>query len=250
MLKIWLYSLISVFIVSLISFIGILTFSLNEDKLKKVLIFLVSFSAGALFGGAFIHLLPEIVEETEGFELSISLNLLLGILIFFILEKFICWRHCHIPTSDEHPHTLGFMNLIGDGFHNLIDGMIIGGSYLVNTQLGITTTLAVILHEIPQEIGDFGILLYAGFSKKKALIFNFLSALTAFIGVIMAIFLSSLIENFSHFIIPLTAGGFIYIAGSDLIPELHKETKPLKSFIQLISLGLGILLMFTLTFLE
>lgn len=246
---VWLYSLVSVFFISLISSIGVVTFSIKEEKLKKLLIFFVSFSAGALFGGAFIHLLPQIVEET-GFELSISFYLLLGILTFFVLEKFICWRHCHVPTSDEHHHALGFMNLIGDGFHNLIDGMIIAGSYLVNIELGIATTLAVILHEIPQEIGDFGILLYAGFSKKKALIFNFISALAAFLGVIIAISLDSVVENFSSFIIPFTAGGFIYIAGSDLIPELHKETKPFKSFIQLISLILGILLMFGLMFLE
>jgi zinc and cadmium transporter len=168
--------------------------------------------------------------------------------MFFVLEKFIHWRHCHIPTSKSHPHPLAFMNLVGDGLHNLIDGMIIGGAYLASTALGVTTTIAVILHEIPQEIGDFGVLLHAGLKKTKALFYNFLSALTAVIGVIISITIGTMLENYLLFLLPLTAGGFIYIAGSDLIPELHKECEVSKSFIQFIWLILGIGVMLLLRF--
>lgn len=247
MFEIWVYSLVSVFVVSLVSLIGILTVFVKKNNLRKILLILVSFSAGALLGGSFIHLLPEIVKD---FNLNNSIYLLLGIMIFFILEKFIRWRHCHIPTSKEHPHPLAFMNLIGDALHNFIDGLIIGGSYLTSISLGITTSIAVIIHEVPQEISDFGVLLYGGFSKKKALVFNFLSACLAFLGAVTSILIGMYIENFSLFLISFTAGGFIYIASSDLIPELHKETNLTKSLIQLISLVFGILIMLLFIFLE
>jgi zinc and cadmium transporter len=244
--EVWLYSLISVAIVSIISLIGVLTLSLSDKVLRKILLFLVSFAAGSLFGGAFFHLIPEAFED--GCAMCVPVYVILGILIFFVLEKFIHWRHCHIPTSKHHQHPFGIMNLVGDGFHNLIDGLIIGGSYLVSIPLGFTTTIAIILHEVPQEIGDFGILLHAGFSKAKALLFNFLSALTAVLGVVIAILIGTKIGGFTEFLVPFTAGGFIYIAGSDLIPELQKECAPSKSFIQLIALLLGIGIMIALTF--
>ncbi len=249
MLKIWLYSLISVFIVSIISLIGIFTLLIKENQLKKILLFLVSFAAGALFGDAFIHLIPSVVEEF-GCKIVVPLGILAGILVFFILEKFICWRHCHIPTSKQHPHPVGFMNLIGDCFHNLIDGMIIGGSYLASIPVGIATSIAVVLHEIPQEMGDFGILMHAGFSRFKALMFNFISALLAVVGTVISLVIGTKIQNYTLFLIPFTAGGFIYIAGSDLIPELHKETKLSKSFIQLIALIFGIGVMLLLVVME
>ncbi len=246
MTQVWFYSLISIFIATLISFIGIFTLSIKTETLKKFLIYLVSFSAGALFGDAFIHLLPEIVSEA-GFTLEISLYLLAGILIFFVLEKFIHWRHCHLPTTKAHPHPFALMNLLGDGIHNFIDGLIIGASYLVSIQIGIVTTAAIILHEIPQEIGDFGVLLYGGFSKSKALLLNFLIALTAVLGVIAALLTSFYIENLTTLLIPLAVGGFIYIAGSDLIPELHKEEATIeKSLFQLTAFISGILIMFAL----
>src|SRR3989344_5572339 len=161
------YTLISVLIVSLISLVGVLTLSLKASTIKKWLIYLVSFSAGALLGDVFIHLLPEIAEE-PGFGLDISLYILSGILFSFIVEKVINWRHCHHPTTKEHPHPFVLMNLFGDFLHNFVDGLIIGASYLASIPVGIATTIAVVLHEIPQEIGDFGILLHGGFSKNKA----------------------------------------------------------------------------------
>ncbi len=242
------YIILSVIIVSLISVVGILFLLLKQEFLKKILLFLVALSAGSLLGGAFLHLIPELVHEGL-FNINTSLLILGGIVFFFIIENFLHWRHCHVPTSKQHPHSFGTMNLIGDGIHNLTDGMIIAAAYLINIPIGIATTLAVIFHEIPQEIGDFGVLLYAGFSKTKALMFNFLSALTALVGAILVIIFSGTFENISHVIIPIAAGGFIYIAGSDLIPEIHKNQKgfSIKNFIAII---LGILIMYGLTFLE
>ena len=235
--------------VSLISLIGVFTISLAHKQLKKILLFLVSFSAGALLGDAFLHIIPEI-SETQGLELKITGGIIAGILIFFILEKFLNWQHCHEPVCDEHKHSLGFINVIGDAFHNFIDGALIAGSFVISPELGITTTIAIALHEIPQEIGDFSILLYSGLSRGKALFFNFLSALFSFAGAITFLLLSNSIEAIETFILPITAGGFIYIALADLIPELHKENNLIKSFIQLISLVLGVLIMASLLFLE
>ncbi|MFH1391601.1 MAG: ZIP family metal transporter [Candidatus Diapherotrites archaeon] len=238
----WIYAIASVIIVSLISLIGIFTFSIELEKLKKYLHYFVSFSAGALLGGAFIHLIPEIVEE-YGFVTEISAFILIGIIFSFVLEKIIRWRHCHTPTSDEHPHPFAIMNLVGDGFHNFLDGLIIGASYLISIPVGIATTVAVILHEIPQEIGDFGVLIHGGFSRKKALTLNFLSALVAIIGVLIALTLTSFVDNLTLYLVPFAAGTFIYIAGSDLIPELHKNDGTIQSIIELIVFILGIAIM-------
>ena len=248
---IWLYGLASVVIVSLISLVGVLAFSLREEDLKKIILYLVSFSAGGLFGDAFIHLIPEAAEES-GFGMHISLYILLGIIVSFMIEKFLQWRHCHIPTSEEHPHSFAYMNLFGDAIHNFIDGLIIGGSYLASIPLGVATTLAVVFHEIPQEIGDFGVLMYGGFNKSRAIFFNFSTALTAIFGAIVALSLGFLIqETFIPFLIPFAAGNFIYIAGSDLIPELRKEEPVLlKSALQLTAFVLGVLILFSLVFLD
>ncbi len=249
MLDTWVYTLVSILIVSLISLVGLLAITIKVKKLKKIILFLVSFSTGALLGGAFIHLLPEAIGEL-GFTMQVSLSVLTGILAFFVLEKFIHWRHCHIPTSKDHPHPLAFMNLVGDGVHNFIDGMIIAAGYLIDFRLGLTTTVAVMLHEIPQEIGDFGVLIHAGFSKYKALFYNFLSALTAVLGAIVVFLMHPNQEIIVQLLIPFTAGGFIYIASSDLIPELHKETDPKKSAIQLLGIILGIMIMLSMLLFE
>ena len=244
------YTLISVFIVSLISFMGILTLTFKIDKINKILLYLVSFSAGALLGDAFIHLLPEITGKTSQ-NLNTSLFILIGIIIFFILEKFIHWQHCHGNlTEKNHIHPFAYTNLVGDGLHNFIDGLIIAASYIISIPAGIATTIAVILHEIPQEIGDFSILLHGGFSKTKALFLNFLTALAAVAGAIAVILIGKTLENLELFLIPLTIGGFIYIANSDLIPELHKETNIKRSIIQLIAFISGILIMLILLLLE
>ena len=249
MTEVWIYTIGSVFIVSLVSLVGILAISMNMDRLKKGLLFLVSFAAGSLLGGAFIHLIPEVFEESKNREI-LPFIMLLGIVLFLFLEKILQWRHCHEPTSEDHPHPIAVNNLIGDGFHNLIDGMIIAGSYMVSIPLGIATTIAVLLHEIPQEIGDFGILVHAGYTRKKALFYNYMSALLAVIGAVLALVVGSAVESAQEFLIAFTVGGFIYIASADLIPELKKEKDLNKSMLQLLFLILGIGIMALLMLLE
>src|SRR3989338_1735653 len=186
MLSVWLYTIISVLAVSIIGLIGIFFLSIKSEKLEKLLVYMISFSAVALLGDAFIHLLPEAVK-TSGFTIMISLSVLAGIGFSFVAEKIIHWRHCHHPTTSSHPHHLTKMNLVGEGVHNFIDGIIIATSYLISIPVGIATTIAVILHEIPQEISDFGVLVYGGYTRTKALLANFLISLTALLGAIITI---------------------------------------------------------------
>ena len=248
-MKIWLYSMASVVLVSLISLVGVITIAIDERRLKKFLIFMVSFAVGGLFGDVFLHIFPDIYKE-PGSSLFVSSGVLAGIFIFFVLEKFIYWRHCHSGACDTHTKPVVLLNLIGDGLHNFLDGVMIGASYLVSIPLGVTTTLAVVFHEIPQEIGDFGILVNGGLSRWQALLLNFLCASLAIVGTLLALFVGPQIEGFSLIALPLTAGGFIYIAGSDLIPELHKEAKFSRSLLQLFSVVLGVGVMALLLLLE
>jgi len=207
---------------------------------------LVSLSVGALLGGAFLHLLPELLEE--GILKELFIFVLGGILLFFVLEKFVFWHHCH---HAEHEHLcFTYMNLVGDAVHNLLDGILLAGAFLIDINTGFATTIAVLLHEVPQEIGDFGVLLKGGFSKKKALFANFLTALTAFIGAGLALLFNSLIVGIIPILVAVAAGGFIYIAGTDLIPELHKNPKISESVLQLLFILIGIGLMFALTLIE
>lgn len=233
--------LLATFIVSLISLIGIFFIGMKQDTLTKVIKYLVSFAVGGLLGGAFFHLLPESMETGNP---SLFVYVLSGIMIFFLIEKFLHWRHCHKGHCDA--HTFTYLNLIGDGIHNFIDGMIIAASFVTDMRLGVITTLAVAAHEIPQEIGDFGILVYGGFSKSKALLFNLLSALTAMAGAVIAYFSFSQIVWLKEVLIPFTAGGFLYIALVDLIPELHKDGGKDNMALQFITMIGGLLLMWLL----
>ncbi len=244
-MNVWAYALISVIAVSLISLVGIFTLSIKAERLRKLLLYMVSFSAGALFGDAFIHLLPQIVKEV-GFGIEVSIYLLMGIIVSFVIEKIIQWRHCHMPEGKDHAHPFAMMNLFGDAVHNFIDGLLIGASYLASIPVGIATTLAIVFHEIPQEIGDFGVLLHGGFTSKKALLYNFFTGLTAVFGTIVALLISTRIEHLTTILIPFAAGAFIYIAGSDLIPELHKEVEAKKSLLQLLTFVFGVLVMLSL----
>ncbi len=249
MLHIWTYTILSVFVVSLISLIGVFAFSIKQEKLEKILVYFVSLSAGTLLGDAFIHLIPEAFSQSSR-ELSVPLAVLSGILTFFILEKFIHWRHCHKLPCKKHPHPFSYVILVGDGVHNFIDGMIIAAGFLVSIPVGLATTIAVILHEIPHEIGDFGSLLYGGFSKARALFFNFISAITAIAGAVAVLLINLNVPKISEFLVPFAAGGFIYVASSDLIPEMHKQVSLKKSLIQLAAFVVGIALMFLLLLLE
>jgi zinc and cadmium transporter len=224
--------------VSLMSLIGASFLSVRETTLQHASALLVAFAAGALIGGVFFHLLPEALALAS--EQTFAL-VALGILLFFVLEKFLAWRHCHAGKCDA--HTFTYLNLIGDGLHNFLDGMLIAGSFLVSVELGVITTVVVILHEIPQELGDFGVLIYGGFSQVQALLFNFLSALTAVAGGMIAYCFSLYVSDLQAPLLALAAGGFLYVALVDLLPELHKQQKPTESLTQfaLLLVGLGVL---------
>lgn len=232
------WAITATIIVSLVSFVGVLTLAFKEKLLKKIVLMLVGFSAGALIGGAFLHLIPEALEK--GMNDNLFLYVILGLIAFYVLEKFLHWRHCHEGKCPIHMFT--YLNLIGDAIHNFTDGLIIAVSFVVNFKLGLVTTLAVIAHEVPQEFGDFGVLIYGGFTKFKALFYNFLSALTAILGAVIGFFLSSAVDDIT-FLLPLTAGGFIYIASSDLMPELRKEKSIKKSLFPFIFFLLGVAFM-------
>ena len=258
-----LYAIISVVVVSLISIIGLIALSLNEHTLRKIIFVLVSLAVGALFGDAFIHLIPEAYADSPNTTIT-SLLIIGGFLAFFILEKFLHFHHTHGEGDSHHSeddctheahaqqrkHPLGYMVLVADSFHNFIDGIIIGISYLISIEIGIASTIAIMLHEIPQEIGDFGILIHSGFTRIKALLLNLLSALVAIIGVIIVLLVGESVETLITWALPVAAGGFIYIAASDLVPELHKTKDPRRSFIQFIAILAGIGAMLLLLTLE
>ena len=236
------YATASVAIISLLSLVGVLILSFRKQLQGSTLQFLVSFSVGGLFGGAFFHLIPE--ASRTGYTQDISIYILLGVFTAFTVERFLMWRHTHEMSTEEHPRSFAYMNLYGDAVHNLIDGLVIGGAYLYSHSLGVTTTLAVFMHELPQEIGDISVLLYAGFDKRKALLYNFVTSLSAFLGLILSIILSTHISQFTAILLPFSAGNFIYIAGSDLVPELQKEEKNRYTIIQITGIFLGLYLLF------
>jgi len=246
---VWVYVLISVFLVSLVSLIGVFSLALKDKILQKILIYFVAFSSGALIGDVFLHLLPEATNK-DGFSVSVSMLLFLGVVSFFILEKVLRWRHCHEVGCENHSKHIGTLSLVSDAVHNFIDGVLIGVSFLVSIPLGITTTLAVLLHEIPQELGNFAVLLHSGFTKEKALWFNFITALTAILGAILAIALGNRLGGLEAIMVPFTAGSFLYIAMTDLIPELHKEAGWKASLIQLLFIVGGFAMMGLLLLLE
>ena len=228
MYEVWAYSLLSVAVVSALSLWGILTIMLRRELKGEVLKYLVSFSVGGLFGGAMFHLIPE-ASEANGFTLQVSTWILIGILTSFIVEQCFRWRHCHVPTSEEHPHSFAYMNLFGDAVHNFIDGLAIGASYLISVSTGLATTLAISFHELPQELGDFGVLIYAGFERRTAILYNFLTSLTAFF---------------------IAAGAFNTSKPSDLIPELHAEEELGRTIVQFAAMVLGVGILYLVTFLE
>jgi zinc and cadmium transporter len=233
------YIIVVTFAIALIAFIGVFALALKERLLNKILLILVSLSAGALMGGAFLHLLPEAVEKNQ--PIDPFLSVLIGFLLFFVVEKVLHWRHCHKGKCDV--HTFHYMNLIGDSVHNFIDGLIIAASFIVSIPLGLTTTIAIAAHEIPQEIGDFGVLIFGGFEKKKAIVLNFAVALTIVAGGIIGYFISKSTEIAVAFLLPFAAGGFIYIAATDLIPEIKKEVNIPKSMATIFVFICGILIM-------
>lgn len=248
---------IAVVLVSLISLVGVVTVSRDPEVLRRRLPLLVSLAAGFLVGGAMLHLLPEAMEIL-GPGLRLPLLFLVGFLGFFVLERYL-WFHHHggaapfgNPDADPHrpghgleedcaePHPVVVMNLVGDAVHNLIDGMAIGAAFLVDPAAGVATTIAIALHEIPQEIGDFAVLVHGGLTVRRALLFNFLSALVAVVGVGVALIVGQWVDGFSAALLPVTAGSFIYIAAADLIPEIHRHRDRSRAAAQAIFLFAGV----------
>jgi len=223
---------------SLVAFVGIFSLWCKEKTLRKMVILLVAFSAGALLGGAFLHLIAESLEAVE--TNIVFLMVIAGFSVFFLMEKFLHWHHCHEGKCDVHPYT--YLILFGDGIHNFIDGLIIAASFLVNPAFGIVTTLMIISHELPQELGDFGVLIHGGMEKRKALVYNFVSQMASIIGGVIGFLLAGF-GGFQVMLLPFAAGGFIYIAASDLIPELHKEGDKRKSMAAFVLFILGVLFM-------
>ncbi|MEM2904483.1 MAG: ZIP family metal transporter [Candidatus Bathyarchaeia archaeon] len=233
------WALGSTVLVSLVSLVGAATFMFEGRVLNRALLVLVGFSAGAMMGAAFLDLLPEALEHSGS--MGIFSYVVLGFVLFFLMEKFLYWRHCH--EGERGVRTFTYMNLIGDGVHNFIDGLAIAASFTASLALGAATTFAVIAHEVPQELGDFGVLVYGGLGRTRALLFNLLSALTAVVGALTGYLLFPYVEDLSVLLLPLAAGGFIYVSGSDLIPELRREADEKKSALSFAFFLLGILFM-------
>ena len=236
------YAIISVLIISLLSIVVVVPFLLKRKISKHTLLFLLSISVGVLLSTVFMDLLPETIEH--GYNIGTALYILMGFIIMFILEKFVHWHHnkgCENGNcGHSHAYNLAPINLIGDGIHNFIDGMVVAGAYAANVTLGMTATISIIFHEIPQELADFGVLLYSGYSKKRALLFNFLSAATAFIGLALGLILIGRLHGFTEFIIPFAAGNFLYIAASNLLPQLHRHCKLKETLLHIFAILLGV----------
>lgn len=239
------YSVVSTLLVSIVSLSGIFLLTIRDKVLQKIVLYLVSFAIGSMLANVFFHLLPEAYEVSSSIEKASTL-VLVGFLGSFIIEKYIHWHHCH-NLHCKHAEPVGIMLLIGDALHNATDGMLIAASYMVSIPVGIATTIAIMLHEIPQEIGDFAVLIHSGYTRAKALLWNLCTALTALIGAIVLVWLHDHVSNIEAILLPIIAGNFLYIAGTDLLPTLQKQTKVKNSIIQLLSIIAGIALVFFLT---
>lgn len=231
--------IVSGVLMSCIALIGSVTLFIKQETLQKIIIYLVALSAGSLLGGAFFHMIPAALEE-NGIQIFTFLWIIIGFTIFFILEQFLHWHHCK-KASSECKQPLTYLILLGDGLHNFIGGMAIAGAFLIDIRIGITTWLAAAAHEIPQELGDFGVLIHGGFKKSRALVFNFISGITFLIGGLIAYGASAKFDV--SFLLPFAAGNFIYIAASDLVPEINKHGKLKQNFISLQFFIVGILLL-------
>ena len=232
--------------VSFSSLSGLFVLWIEPAKLQKIVPYLVALAVGVLLGDAFIHLIPDAVER-QGSVSRVCLMTLMGVFVFFVLEKIVRWRHDHQVDFSEIDinaiQPMAKMNLVGDALHNFVDGVLIAGSFLTDPILGVTTAFAIIAHEIPQEIGDVGALIYGGFSPKKAVIYNFYCSLTVVVGALFTLILSQVAESSLVFLLPIAAGGFIYIAATDMIPALHQHSTLLNLFGQTTIFASGIMFM-------
>lgn len=243
------YTLIALFAGSIGSVaLASLLLLLRNDKLQKISTYLTYLAGGTLLGAAFLGMIPNALNMLEAPKV---LQLILGgILFFFVLEKIILWRSCLNKDCERHLHAAAPMILIGDAFHNAIDGIVIAASFLTSTELGVFVTLSVVFHEIPQELGDFGILLKSGLSKKKALFYNALSGSSAIFTGIAAYFFMQQLKAFIPYALAFSAASFLYISMAELIPEMHKKTKFNESIIQILLVIIGILIIYSIRLLK
>ena len=234
--------LATVILISLISLIGIVSLSLKKELLNRMLLMFVAFASGSMLAAAFFHLGPEAAEEIGSAAFTM---ILIGILIFFLIEKFIHWHHCN--TGECEVHSVVHLNLLCDGLHNFIDGIIIAAGFLTSVPVGFITALAIALHEIPQEIGDFAVLVHGGLTTKKALLYNFISATTAILGAFVGYLYLTSLEHLIPYILGIAAGGFVYISTADLMPELHKERTVSRLFLHTVALLIGVVLIYSIS---
>lgn len=226
-------------LMSAIALVGSLTLLMRESTLQKLIMPLVAFAAGTLLGGAFFHMLPAAASRL-GNDLSLYGWMLGGFVVFLGLEQLMHWHHCHRASADCRK-PLGYMILLGDGLHNLLGGLSVAGTFLMDVRLGIATWLAAAAHEVPQELGDFGVLLHAGWDKRRALLYNVLSGLTFLLGGLMTYAISYRIDV--AFLVPLAAGSFLYIGASDLVPEIAKHQRLGVSFVNFLAFIAGLALL-------
>jgi zinc and cadmium transporter len=264
MAEAWVLALASVLAVSVLGFVGVLMLASKRLRAHGILIFVIAVAAGTLIGDALFHLLPEAVEARGEFLSEISVFVVAGFLVFYMFEAALRWRHAHAEAAhmddaghESHasnpggrPKPFGWLNLASDGLHNFVDGGIIAATYLVDARLGLATTLAVAIHEVPTEFGDFGVLLSAGIQPRKALLYNFVSALTALAGALFILLLPASSEAMGTYGVPLIAGGFLYIAAADLVPELHHHTGRRYVVLTTVGLILGLAAMYAFLFME
>ncbi|MFW5918751.1 MAG: ZIP family metal transporter [Halanaeroarchaeum sp.] len=235
--------LLTTFAISLTAWIGVLTVFMREDLLDRILLVLVAFAAGSLIGGAFLHLLPRAIEEVgrEASLLPVFLWVIGGFCLFYVLEQFIHWHHHHGTTHEHEPFS--YLVLVSDTVHNFIDGLVIAAAFLIDIPLGLVTAAAIAFHEVPQEIGDFGVLVYGGFDRVRALVLNYLSQVSVIVGGVAGYVLGDVVAGISSVLLAFAAGNFVYIASSDLIPEIKHEEDVRTALIYFLVFVLGILVM-------
>jgi zinc and cadmium transporter len=229
-------------LMSAIALVGSVTLFLKESTLRRLVMPLVALAAGSLLGGAFFHMLPAALEQAPG-DPAVFLWVLVGFTVFFALEQFLHWHHCHRASSDcKEPLT--YLILLGDGLHNFLGGLGVAGVFLIDLRLGITAWLAAVAHEVPQELGDFGVLIHGGWKRGSALLLNLISGLTFLLGGMVACAASARIDV--GFLVPFAAGNFIYIGASDLVPEVNKHRDVRANLIHFGSFAVGIALLWAI----
>lgn len=261
----WLYSLMSVIAVSLMALVALAIIAFDERMLQRFVPAMMGLAVGAMLGDAFLHLLPELYDGPRS-DTRVALGILAGLVLFYLLELTVrrhhdrFHRHHHhaadthqapgLPTADHLIAPVGYVSLFAGSLHNIMDGVLLAASYLTSFKVGLATTIAIILHELPHEIGGFGVLVHAGFTRSRALLFNLLTGIGALLGALVCLSLGSIVEGIPAVMLPLTTGGFIYIAAANLLPELARQTRFSQIAAQVGGILAGVVMMYLLTSIE